>query len=179
MIKLLFAGPIGSGKSTQAQLLAKYLNIPLFQTGQITRELAKVDSDLGKRVKAIMESGELIDDQTIAESLKQAMSKTDLKSGFIIDGYPRSLEQLKLYDPMFDTVLNFKIANSTVLERLLKRQRVDDIPEAIERRLEIYYQQTKALIEHYRNLGILKEVSAEGSIEEIQMEIRKVLGLNG
>lgn len=178
-MKILFTGPVGSGKSTQAELLAKYLNIPLFQTGQITRELAKEDSDLGNRVKMIMESGELVDDKTIAEVLKRVMSQADLKRGFIIDGYPRSLEQLNLFDPGFEIVINFKISNKIVLERLLKRQRVDDTPEAIEKRLKIYYQQTKALIEHYRKSGILKEVNAENSIEEIENETRKVLGLNG
>ncbi len=179
MIKILFAGPVGSGKSTQAQLLSQHLNIPLFQTGQITRDLSKEDSDLGKRVKIIMESGELVDDETIAESLRQAMSGADLNRGFVIDGYPRSLEQLDLFNPGFDTVLNFKIPDSVVLERLLKRQRIDDTPEAIQKRLGIYYEQTQPLIEHFQTLGILKEIDARKSIKEIEDEIRKVLNLNG
>lgn len=179
MTKLLFAGPVGSGKSTQAQLLSQYLDIPLFQTGQITRDLSKEDSPLGKRVRAIMERGELIDDETIAESLKQVLSKADLSRGFVIDGYPRSLEQLDLFNPGFDIVLNFKIPDSVVLERLLKRQRVDDTPEAIQKRLKIYYEQTQPLVKHFKTLGILKKIDAQKSIEEIQSEIRKVLKLNG
>lgn len=175
MTKVLFTGPVGSGKSTQADLLASYLNVPLFQTGQITRDLAKEDSDLGRRVKAIMESGELVDDRTIAEVLKEAMSKADLAKGYVIDGYPRSLEQLKIYDPGFDLVLNFQISDEEILKRLLKRQRVDDTQEAISRRLKIYYDHTRPLIEYYKNLGILKEINAEGSVEDIQKVIKEIL----
>lgn len=175
-MKTLFSGPVGSGKSTQAKLLAKFLNVPLFQTGQITRELAREDSALGLRVKSIMESGELVDDCTIAESLKQAMSKANLTNGFIIDGYPRSLEQIKLFDPGFDKVFNFKISDEEVLKRLIKRQRVDDTQKVINRRLKIYYNQTRPLIEYYKSLGILKEINAEGSVDEIQKGIKEIIG---
>lgn len=178
MTRILFAGPVGSGKSTQAELLARYLRVPLFQTGQITRELAKEDSDLGRRVKAIMESGRLVDDVTIAEVLKEAMGKIDLTTGFIMDGYPRSLGQVKIFDPGFDTVINFKISNEDVLKRLLARRRVDDTPEVINRRLKIYYQQTQPLIEYYKNLGVLKEVNARKPVEEVRKEIKEVLGIN-
>lgn len=179
MSKILLTGPIGSGKSTQGELLSLYLKIPLFQTGQITRELAGEDSQLGVRVKAIMEKGELVDDETIAEALKSVMGKTDISKGYIIDGFPRSLEQLKLFDPQFDVVINFKIPDSAVLERVLKRHRVDDTPEAIQRRLKIYYEQTKAIINYYNNLGILREVDASGLVEEIQNTIREILSANG
>lgn len=179
MTKILFTGPVGSGKSTQAEILGKHLQIPLFQSGQITRELSKENSDLGRKVKDIMESGRLIDDQTISQAVKNAMEKEDLTSGFIFDGFPRTFAQLEIFDPKFDLVFNFKISDKQVLERLLKRQRVDDTPEAIKQRLKIYYEQTQPLIEYYKKLGILKEVNAEKSIEEIQAEIGKVLNLNG
>ena len=177
MTRILFTGPVGSGKSTQAQLIAKYLNVPMFQTGQIARNLAGETGDLGRRVKRIMESGQLVDDVTIAEVLKQAMSKADLSKGFIIDGYPRSLEQLKLFDPGFDLVFNFKISDEEVLKRLLKRQRIDDTPEAINLRLKIYHEQTAPLTKHYKNLGILKQVNAEDSIENIQTGLRRTLNV--
>lgn len=179
MNKILLTGPIGSGKSTQGQLLAQYLKIPLFQTGQITRQLAKENSNLGKCIKAIMGKGELVDDQTIADVLKNAMSKNDHRKGYIIDGFPRSLEQLRVFDPEFDVVFNFVIPDGMVLERLLRRKRVDDTPEAIQRRLKIYYQQTQPLIEHYKNLGILKEIDARGSIGDIQNKILEILDSNG
>lgn len=179
MTKILFAGPVGSGKSTQAEILGKHMQIPLFQSGQITRELSKENSDLGRRVKDIMESGRLVDDQTISEVVKNAMGEEVLSGGFIFDGFPRSLKQLRIFDPEFDVVFNFKISDKQVLERLLKRQRVDDTPEAIVQRLKIYYEQTQPLIEYYKNLGILKEINAEGSIEEIQNQIRKILETNG
>lgn len=177
-MKILLTGPIGSGKSTQGELLAQYLKVPLFQTGQITRELAKENSDLGVRVKAIMEKGELVDDSTIAEVLKKAMEDADTSCGYIVDGFPRSLDQLKLFDPKFDIVFNFKIPDSVVLERLLKRQRIDDTPEAIQRRLKIYYQQTQPLIDYYKKLGVLKEVNAVGFVEDIQKNIQEDLRKN-
>ncbi len=176
-MRILFTGPVGSGKSTQAQLLAGHLQISIFQTGELTRSLAKEDSDLGKRVREVMEKGELVDDQTISEILRQAMAKVDLSGGFIVDGYPRSLEQLKFFDPGFDVVVNFKIPDGVVLERLIKRQRVDDTPEAINRRLKIYYGQTQPLIEYYRNLGILKEIDARGSVDDVQNSLRKALNV--
>ncbi len=179
MTKILFAGPVGSGKSTQAEILGKYLHIPFFQSGQITRELSKENSDLGRKVKDIMESGRLVDDQTISEVVKNAIGESDLSRGFIFDGFPRSLKQLEIFDPKFDLVFNFKISDKQVLERLLKRKRVDDMPEAIEQRLKIYYEQTQPLIEYYKKLGILREINANGSIEEIQSHIKKILEVNG
>lgn len=178
MTKILFTGPVGSGKSTQAEVLAKHLQIPLFQSGQIIRELSKEDSAIGRRVKDIMESGRLVDDQTISQIIKDSMEKKDLTNGYIFDGFPRLIEQLKIFDPKFNIVFNFKISKQQVLERLLKRQRVDDTPEAIERRLKIYHEQTQPLIEYFRKLGILKEVDAEKSIEEIRDQIRRILKIN-
>ena len=104
-LKILITGPQGSGKSTQSELLAAYLNVPLIGTGELLRKLAEVPDDLGKKIKEELEKGELVDDEIVAEIVKTSITKDDALSGFIMDGYPRSLSQLKLFDPNFGRLL--------------------------------------------------------------------------
>lgn len=172
-MKILLIGPQGSGKSTQAELLAKTLNLPRITMGDIFRQIAAEDSVEGQRIREVMEKGFLVDDQTAAELVKKRLEKADMQSGFIMDGYPRTIEQVNIYSPDFDKVIYLNVPREGVVERLLKRGRVDDCLQSINKRLDLYYQQTQPLLDHYKIKGILIEIDGSGSIESIEQKVRE------
>ncbi len=168
-MKILLIGPQGSGKSTQAKLLAEYLKVPYISTGDIFRESTEPE------IRKIMEEGKLVDDETTCKIVESRLNKPDSIQGFILDGYPRNLEQLHIFDPGVDLTIYLEVPKNKVTERLLKRARTDDTPESIQTRLDLYYKQTEPLLEFYRNLGILKEVDGLGEIDGIQGKVRRVI----
>lgn len=172
-MKILLIGPQGSGKSTQAKLLAKHLNILVISTGEIFRKLSQENFGFGQIIRTILDEGRLVDDKITYKIVKERLSQPDYQQGFIVDGYPRTLEQMKLFDPEFDTVIYLDVPEKEVIKRLMGRGRKDDTPESIKMRLDLYYKQTEPLLSYYRNLGILKEIDGTGSVEKIQDEIRK------
>lgn len=174
-MKILLIGPQGSGKSTQADLLAKKLNLPKITVGDIFRQIANGDTAEGRKIKDILASGHLVDDQTTARLVKERINKGDIKRGFIMDGYPRTVEQKNLFDPSFDEVVYLNVPKIEAVKRLLRRGRTDDTAELIGKRLDLYYQQTQPLLEHYRYKGNLTEISGIGNVEKIQQRIRKSL----
>lgn len=169
--RILFIGPQGSGKSTQAKLLAEYLKIPVISTGDIFREMAPAN----EWIRKILSEGKLVDDQSTSKVVEKRLREKDCRRGFILDGYPRNLAQIRLFDPKFDLVVYLSIPMEQVIQRLMKREREDDSRESIESRLDLYFQQTAALLDYYRNLGILHEIDGAGEIEKIQNEIQKYL----
>lgn len=174
-MKILLIGPQGSGKSTQAGLLAEFLNLPKISTGDIFRQLAQEDSEEGRQMRQVMNEGKLIDDGTTAKIVGQRLQKDDVRNGFILDGYPRNLAQKELFDPGFNQVIYLKVPDEEVIKRLMARGREDDTLEAIKKRLELYYQQTEPLLDDYKNQGILVEIDGIGNIEEIQQRVRENL----
>lgn len=168
-------GPQGSGKSTQAKLLADKLGLCILDTGQLIRDRAKEDDKTGKKLRELMGSGNLVGDQIPGELLQERTSKTDCQNGFIIDGYPRSLGQLEFFNPKFDKVIYLDISDEVAVERLSKRGREDDTPEGIKRRLEVFHNETKKIIEHYKKLGILIQIDANKSVEEVSENIEEQL----
>lgn len=173
-MKIVLIGPQGSGKSTQGKLLAEYLKIPFISMGDIFRNIAQEASEEGKRIKQIQESGQLIDDQTTIDLIKKRLQSSDCANGFILDGFPRTLEQANSAEDLgFDKVLYFKLSQQEVLERLLKRGRVDDTEDSIKVRLVLYFQQTEPLIEYFKNKGILIEIEGVGEVDSIQTRIRQ------
>lgn len=169
-MKILLIGPQGSGKSTQGKMLADYLQMPYISTGDIFRSLAKQD----KKIKQIIESGSLVDDQTTAQLLLKRIQQYDCNNGFILDGYPRNLEQARKIPALnFDKVIYINIPDEVVLARLLKRGRADDTENSIKLRLNLYYQQTQPLLDYYKKKGLLVEVDGKGQIKTVQDEIKK------
>jgi len=174
-MKILFVGPQGSGKSTQAKLLADYLKVPYISTGDIFRQLREAGSEEGKRIREIYDLGKLIDDPTTVEIVKKRLSESDCVDGFILDGYPRNIEQVKLYDPGFDKVIYLKISDEEALKRLLARGRVDDTRELIAERLRIYHQLTDPILDYYQQKGSLITIEGLGTIDDIQNQLREVV----
>ncbi|MDD5146979.1 MAG: nucleoside monophosphate kinase [Candidatus Daviesbacteria bacterium] len=171
-MKILLIGPQGSGKSTQADLLAKDLNLPRISTGDIFRELSLQDSEEGRKIKGILNSGKLIDDLETAKIVEQRLNKDDCRKGFILDGYPRNREQQQIFDPKVDKVFDLEVPDDEVIKRLLARDREDDTMETIKKRLSLYHEQTVPLLDYYKNQGILIEIDGMGNIEDIYRRIK-------
>lgn len=174
-MRILLIGAQGSGKSTQAKLLAGYLNLPKISTGDIFRELAEQNSEAGMKIRQIVNEGKLIDDQTTVQIVEQRLGQDDCKNGFILDGYPRNLSQQALFNPKVDQVFYLKVADEELIKRLSARGREDDKPDAIKVRLDLYHEQTQPLLEYYQNQGVLTEIDGVGSVEDIYQRIKDSL----
>lgn len=170
-MKIVVMGPQGSGKSTQAELLAKKLNLPHLQTGELYRQMAKTDSPLGKKIKSFLDQGQLVPDREHNSLLKKEIKKPRYKRGFVLDGSPRTLSQAKTQPFETDRVFYLQVSDEENTKRLLKRGRADDTPALISQRLKIYHQETEPVLDYYRQQGILTEIDGERPIEEIAKDI--------
>ncbi len=187
MIKVVFLGPPGAGKGTQAVRIAQKYSVPHISTGDILRDAVKEGTELGKLAKSYMDKGELVPDSVIIGIIKERLSEEDVKSkGFILDGFPRTIAQAKALDELLselnmplDAVIFLNVEDEEIVNRLLSRGRADDTEEVIRNRIKVYRQQTEPLIDYYREKGLLKEVNGVGDIDEITKKIEEVLGLNG
>ncbi|MFH1566014.1 MAG: nucleoside monophosphate kinase [bacterium] len=172
-MKIIIMGAQGCGKSTQAELLSRKLNIPHISSGDIFRDLEKSDSDLGKRVWGALSSGKLVSDEDTMLVLKEELSKEKYKNGFIMDGFPRNLYQAQNSPFKPDVVLYLEISEENSIKRLLERKREDDTLELIKTRLFEYHKNTAPVLDYYRNLGILHVFNGQRKIEVIQQELVK------
>ncbi|MFA4844410.1 MAG: adenylate kinase [Candidatus Margulisiibacteriota bacterium] len=182
---LIFLGPPGSGKGTQAKILAEEKGLPHISLGDILREEVRAESEIGKKAKSFMDGGNLVPDELSIELTRQRISKADCRNGFIIDGFPRSMAQAEALTKMFaagklslDRVIYFKVDEAEVVKRLLARSsiegRSDDNLEAIRTRFEVYEKTTRPLIDYYQKTGKLMEINAARTIEEIGRDLAKL-----
>ncbi len=179
-MRLLFVGPPGAGKGTQAQRVAEKLGIAHVSTGDMFRALDPA-TELGSRVKAIMESGGYVSDEIVIEMLEERLAKPDAAGGYILDGFPRTLPQAEALDAFLgdaglDAVVLFEVDEDEVVDRMLARGRADDTEETIRTRLDVYRAQTEPLVELYDGRGIIRRVDAMGEIEEITDRVLDTLG---
>jgi adenylate kinase len=185
-MRVIFLGPPGSGKGTQAKLLARRLGVPAVSTGDILREAVRQGTPLGLRAKAIMDAGELVPDDVVIGVIRDRTAEADARNGFLLDGFPRTLEQAVALDRLLagngaalDGVINLLVPEKTLIERMLGRAaqegRSDDRPETVAERLRVYREKTAPLVEHYRGLGILSEVDGSGSIATVADRIDRAL----
>lgn len=172
-MKISITGLHGSGKSTQARLLAGYLNVPLVDVGEMLRTLSDQDNEEGKKVKYALDQGLMVDDEVVAKLASERAKERDCQNGFVMDGYPLTLHQMKLFDPYFDKVFYLDMTEDVAEERLLGRARKDDTPDLIKKRLELYYKLTEPIIDHYSTLGLVEKIDGLGSIEEVNSRIRE------
>ena len=150
------------------------------------RSAIRDGSELGRRVKPILESGQLVPDDLMIELIRERLAQPDAEGGFVLDGFPRTAPQADALDRMFDEigrplsiVFEFQLADGVARERLLKRAelegRSDDTPEIIDRRLALYHELTEPLVEHYRLHGNLVGIHADRSVNEVFSEVQEAL----
>ncbi len=181
-IRGVLLGAPGSGKGTQAALLSERLGIPAISTGEMLREAVAAGSDLGHRVEKILSSGVLVDDQTMAEVVRSRLAEEDAANGFLLDGYPRNHRQaetlaeiLDELETELDLVWFVDVPTDELMRRALARQREDDKPEVIERRLELYRNVTDPLVGYYADLGLIRHVDGDQPIERVTEVMMAVL----
>lgn len=170
-MKILITGPQGSGKTTHAKIVAEKFHLCFVKTGDIVRNKALENDDDGRKLKEALDRGELADDEIIANLVEKELEKLNCRDNFVMDGYPRRLPQLKIFDPKFDRVFYLDLSDEMAVERMLKRGREDDTPDVIKERLMLYHKETEKVLAHYRQMGILIEVNAARSIEEVSGDI--------
>lgn len=174
-MKILVTGPVGSGKTTQSKALAQHLGVCLIDTGNILRELAKIDDEDGKRLKEKIDQGLMASDDIVGRMVRERVAGLGCQNGFVMDGYPRTIKQLQEFDPKYTAVFYLDIDDGVVIKRLAERGRVDDRPEIVQRRLKLYHELTEPILEYYSETGILHRINADRSVAAIQEDIRKVL----
>src|SRR5512138_3142608 len=203
-MRIVLLGAPGSGKGTQSQKLQAKYGVPQVSSGDILRDAVARGTELGLKAKAVMDAGQLVSDDLVLGLIRDRLAQPDAANGFILDGFPRNIDQAKALENLLeeigqplDAVLLLDVRREALVERLAGRrvcpkcgtvynvhsmapgatgcakdgaelqQRPDDKEEVVARRLEVYEQQTRPLVEHYSALGLLRVVAGEGELEEV------------
>jgi adenylate kinase len=185
-VNVLLLGPQGSGKGTQAKRIEAEYGIPHIATGDMLRAAIEQGTELGQKVKPILERGELVPDELMIDLIRDRLQQADAERGFVLDGFPRTSTQADALDAMLDeidrdlsVVFEFQVPDTVATERLLKRAelegRTDDAPDVIARRLKLYHAQTEPLVEHYRMQGNLVGIHADRPVNQVFSEIQDSL----
>lgn len=180
-MRVLLLGPPGAGKGTQAVKLAEKLGIPQISTGELFRGNIEEGTKLGVEAKRYLDAGDLVPSDLTNELVDDRLNNPDAANGFILDGYPRSVEQAKALHEMLerrgtdiDAVLEFRVSEEVLLERLKGRGRADDTDDVILNRMKVYRDETAPLLEYYRDQ--LKTVDAVGTMDEVFARALRALG---
>jgi adenylate kinase len=185
-MRVVFLGPPGSGKGTQAKLLAERLKVPAISTGDILRAAVRERTPLGLQAQAVMEKGELVSDDLIVSLIRERTAARDARDGFILDGFPRTLEQGRALEKMLaeqgeglSAVVNFGVPESVLVERMQGRAgaegRADDRPETVVERLRVYREKTEPLAGFYQERALLQDVDGVGSVDQVAARIDDAL----
>ena len=185
-MRIIFLGPPGVGKGTQSDKLVDYWNIPHISTGEMLREAIRNKTEFGLKVAAQMEGGRLAADEIVVQMVRQRLTQSDCRNGYLLDGFPRTLPQaasldlgLAVDDEKVDAVLNLTVDQEELFRRLLarakKEDRGDDNAETIRNRMKVYDDMTSPLIAYYEEQGVLHKIDGIGSIDEVFDRIQTVL----
>ncbi len=192
-MKIVLLGPPGAGKGTQAVRLADKLEVPQLSTGDMLRKAVARGTPVGRAVKEVMERGGLVRDEIVIESVLERIAEPDAAGGFILDGFPRTLDQANAFDTALETagskldaVLEIKVVEAALLDRIIHRAREakaagrsvrsDDNPEALKVRLDAYRAQSEPLAAYYRHKGLLRTVNGLLPVDEVEAQLLIELG---
>ncbi|MEM9272871.1 MAG: adenylate kinase [Cyanobacteria bacterium P01_F01_bin.143] len=182
MKRLIFLGPPGAGKGTQAMVLSESYQIPHISTGDILRAAVKAETTLGIKARGYIDQGELVPDDLILDLIKERLNQSDTQEGWILDGFPRNVSQATFLEKLLqelqlaaDCVLNLEVPDEVLVERLLARRRKDDNEVTIRRRLEVYRQDTVPVINFYSDRGMLKAVNGDNSLEDVTTALKAIV----
>jgi adenylate kinase len=179
---VVFIGPPGAGKGTQAQRLIELLKIPHVSTGDLLRQAISQGTQLGLRAQTYMQAGDLVPDELVLGIIGERLDDPQLSQGCLFDGFPRNVEQAASLDELLqqrDTplklVLELRVDGEELIRRMLARKRPDDTPETIAQRLEVYQNQTAPVLQYYQERGLLVSIDGSGTPEEVFERIRQTV----
>ena len=190
MTRFLIVGPPGAGKGTQSARITATFGIPAIATGDIFRANIKNKTELGQQVKAIIDAGDYVPDSLTNDLVAHRLQEPDAADGFLLDGYPRTLDQLSFLDGVLadsgtalDAVIQLMVDPNEVVSRLLKRAheegRTDDTEDTIRHRQSLYQRETAPLIAVYKERGLVIEIDALGEVEHVSQRIADALAERG
>jgi adenylate kinase len=180
--RLIFLGPPGAGKGTQAKTLADFLHIPHISTGDILRQATKDQTVLGIKAQAYMDAGDLVPDGLVQDMVQERLQQPDAEGGWILDGFPRKVTQAEFLGALLEKnaqgdvkVINLDAPDDVVITRLLTRGRKDDEEEVIRHRLDIYRDETAPLIDYYSDRQQLISVNGNRPPEEVATVLQNII----
>lgn len=182
-MRVILLGPPGAGKGTQAAKLAEKLGVPQISTGDLFRNNIAAGTELGRQAKQYLDAGDLVPAELTNALVADRIDDPDAAKGFILDGYPRSVEQARALHDMLearntrlDAVLELRVSEEELLKRLKERGRADDTAEVIHNRMNVYREETAPLLEYYSGEHELQTVDAVGSLDEVFNRALRALG---
>ncbi|MFL2660261.1 MAG: adenylate kinase [Alphaproteobacteria bacterium] len=190
-MNVILFGPPAAGKGTQSKFLVEKYNLVQLSTGDMLRKAISDGTELGIKASEIMKNGDLVDDETILGIVKERMEQPDCKNGVIFDGFPRTKAQGKGLDAMLekmgkklDFVIQLQVDDEILISRVEKRiaetpdneRRSDDTPDTLRKRLDVYYEQTKPVLEYYEDKGLLKKIDGMPRVEVVSALLADVIG---
>ncbi|MGD1858430.1 MAG: adenylate kinase [Leptolyngbyaceae cyanobacterium] len=186
MTRLIFLGPPGAGKGTQAKRLSQVCQVSHISTGDIFRTAVAMQTELGKKVQFYLDAGELVPNELVLDLVQERLSADDVSAGWLLDGFPRNVGQAKFLDDLLqqldqpiDCVVNLEVPDEVILSRLVKRGqeegRSDDTEETIRNRLDVYRESTEPLIDFYRSRQKLVSVDGNQQIDAVTKDLSKVV----
>ena len=181
-MKMIFIGPPGAGKGTQAERIVQKYNVAHLSTGDMLRAARDAKTEIGLEADKYMSTGQLVPDSVVIGIIAERLKAADCQKGFLLDGFPRTIAQAEALDQMLaenkmplDVVLELKVPEEELFNRLAGRGRADDQPEAIRQRLTSYSNQTMPLLDYYSKQNLLKSIDGLGTVEEIFGRVTEIL----
>jgi adenylate kinase len=182
-MELVFFGPPGAGKGTQAQKMVAAFGIPQVSTGDMLRAAVAKETPLGKQVGPLMAAGKLVPDELVIAIVDERLREPDCVKGFLLDGFPRTIPQAQALEAALakqgkaiQHVVSLEVPDAVIIERMMARGRSDDTPEAVQRRLTEFRTLTSPLKAYYAERGLLRTVEGVGTVDDIAASIRRAIG---